>query len=224
MPHAFDKCSSSIYKAYLDKRSNITRALFTNDAVKAKHKQSIHDSNLNEQTKINRSNGIVKLWQDDNYRQNVINRRLETYKSEEFLAKKSEISKRVTTSLWSNEDFKNKVKEGMRRANLKPEVHRRRSESAKLFASTSKFKERVSKASTFTKIYKCRGIFKYLEPFSINEFTFEDWHHFIIQKNGNVIVFLWDTREVVFQCNRELLKDGYIIITKFDKMELLQFD
>jgi hypothetical protein len=97
----------------------------------------------------------------------------------------------------------------------------KRSIAASEFRKNATVIERYKNISTFKSNHGTSTIFKYLEPTTINEFTFEDWHHFIIQKNGNVIVFLWDTRKVVFQCSQELLKDGYAKITKLDSYKPL---
>jgi predicted GIY-YIG superfamily endonuclease len=113
-----------------------------------------------------------------------------------------ELRKRVSikqTENWKDDDVRNRRIRRMLESNATEEAKENRTAGQiERFKDTENTK-RISLGNAWRfKYNQIPGIFKYLEPFTIDDFTFEDWHHFIIQKNGNVIVFLWDTREVVF--------------------------
>jgi hypothetical protein len=83
--------------------------------------------------------------------------------------------------------------------------------------------ERRTKSVYFANHYRTKGIFKYCMPITTvdGEFEFKDYHHFIVTKRDEVIVYLWDTREVVYRTNKSNLRSGFVYAHKVDNYEPL---
>ena len=83
--------------------------------------------------------------------------------------------------------------------------------------------ERQAKSVKFAHHYKIKGIFKYYQPTMTidGKFTFFDYHHFIITKTDDVIVYLWDTREVIYRTVKSNLANDFIYAKHLDSYEPL---
>ena len=76
----------------------------------------------------------------------------------------------------------------------------------------------LKQTALFKKTYGTCKVYKYYD----NIGDFKPYMHFIVQPNNNVIAFVWDTRQVVFQCDAADLPQGYVQV-RHDSKQLLNF-
>lgn len=105
---------------------------------------------------------------------------------------RSDMSAKLTvcmTTYYADAEHKRIHDEAMR----KPSARRKRSEHAK-------------RRWQFLRQYGTTSVYRYRYATA----QFQPWMSFIIQPNDNVVVFQWDTRKVLFQCNVADLPTGYV--------------
>lgn len=80
------------------------------------------------------------------------------------------------------------------------------------------------KSARFARKYRQKGIYKFEQSTQAVgiDFTFEPWHHFLVLRDGKVVVYVWDTRQVVCQCTTDNLPNTVCIdASKVDNHETL---
>lgn len=79
---------------------------------------------------------------------------------------------------------------------------------------------RHSKVTAFNNRYKVAMMCKYGRQILISdEFTNEAYHHFIIQRSGRCIFFVWDTRQVEYECHKDQLPESFMRANAFDNYD-----